>query len=233
MKKQLMKTYGISMNITNNVVTEYINQFYEETTYELKDLRKEAEENHVPIILRDTEKLLKSIVLLKKPIKILEIGAAVGYSSSFFASINEQIEVVTIEADEKTYNIAKGNIKKLGYEDRITLLFGDAREVLIELSESHNDFDLVFIDAAKSHYKAFWDLSIPLVKDDALIICDNILMKGMTASDEFDVKKKYKTSIRKMRDFLDYINNLDYADTSTLSVGDGITISILNKRKGI
>lgn len=218
------------MNITNKVVTEYINGFYKERTTALCELRKEAEANHVPIILRDTEDLLESLVLLKKPTKILEIGAAVGYSSSFFTSLDENIKVTTIEADEKTYETAKANIKKLGYEDRITLLFGDAREVLEKLAENNdNDYDLVFIDAAKSHYKAFWDLSMPIVKDDALVICDNILMKGMTASDEFDVKKKYKTSIRKMRDFLDYINSLEYAKTTTLSVGDGITISILNK----
>ena len=218
------------MNITNKVVTEYINGFYKERTTALCELRKEAEANHVPIILRDTEDLLESLVLLKKPTKILEIGAAVGYSSSFFTSLDENIKVTTIEADEKTYETAKANIKKIGYEDRITLLFGDAREVLEKLAENNdNDYDLVFIDAAKSHYKAFWDLSMPIVKDDALVICDNILMKGMTASDEFDVKKKYKTSIRKMRDFLDYINSLEYAKTTTLSVGDGITISILNK----
>ncbi|MBR5128963.1 MAG: O-methyltransferase [Firmicutes bacterium] len=218
------------MNITNKVVTEYINGFYKERTTALCELRKEAEENHVPIILRDTEDLLESLVLLKKPTKILEIGAAVGYSSSFFASLDENIKVTTIEADEKTYETAKSNIKKLGYEDRVTILFGDAREVLENLAENNDkDYDLVFIDAAKSHYKAFWDLSMPILKDDALVICDNILMKGMTASDEFDVKKKYKTSIRKMRDFLDYINSLDYAKTTTLSVGDGITISVLNK----
>ena len=220
----------LSMNITNKVVTEYINGFYKERTESLTALRKEAEENHVPIILRDTEDLLESLVLLKKPIKILEIGAAVGYSSSFFASLDDNIKVTTIEADKDTYEIAKANIKKLGYEDRITLLYGDAREVLAKLEDDNDkDYDLVFIDAAKSHYKAFWDLSMPIVKNDALVICDNILMKGMTASDEFDVKKKYKTSIRKMRDFLDYINSLEYAKTTTLSVGDGITISILNK----
>lgn len=218
------------MNITNTIVTEYIKGFYKERTDSLAELRKEAEENKVPIILRDTEDLLESLVLLKKPKKILEIGAAVGYSSSFFASLDENIKVTTIEADEKTYEIAKANIHKLGYEERITLLLGDAREVLANLNEAKdNDYDFVFIDAAKSHYKAFWDLAIPLVKDDALVICDNILMKGMTASDEFDTKKKYKTSIRKMRDFLDYINSLEYAKTTTLSVGDGITISILNK----
>ena len=144
------------MNITNTIVTEYIKGFYKERTDSLAELRKEAEENKVPIILRDTEDLLESLVLLKKPKKILEIGAAVGYSSSFFASLDENIKVTTIEADEKTYEIAKANIHKLGYEERITLLLGDAREVLANLNEAKdNDYDLVFIDAAKSHYKAF------------------------------------------------------------------------------
>ena len=127
-------------------------------------LRKEAEENHVPIILRDTEDLLESLVLLKKPIKILEIGAAVGYSSSFFASLDDNIKVTTIEADKGTYEIAKANIKKLGYEDRITLLYGDAREVLAKLEDDNDkDYDLVFIDAAKSHYKAFFFISLYLL----------------------------------------------------------------------
>ena len=79
-----------------------------------------------------------------------------------------------------------------------------AREVLEGMQEEYKDkFDFVFIDAAKSHYKAFWDLAMPLCKKDAVVVCDNVLMKAMTASDEFDKNKKYKTSIRKMREFLD------------------------------
>ena len=141
-------------------------------------------------------------------------------------------DVVTIEADEKTYNIACDNIKKLGFDDKITALYGDAREVLEGMQEEYKDkFDFVFIDAAKSHYKAFWDLAMPLCKKDAVVVCDNVLMKAMTASDEFDKNKKYKTSIRKMREFLDYINNLDYADTCILPIGDGIAMSKLKKEK--
>ena len=89
---------------------------------------------------------------------------------------------------------------------------------------------MVFIDAAKSHYREFWDLAVPLCKDDAVIICDNILMKGMTASDEYDKGRRYKTSIRKMREFVIYINSLDYADTCVLPVGDGVSISVIDKK---
>lgn len=233
MKKQFGKIYGINMNITNEIITEYLNKFYFENTNGLSQLRKEAEENRVPIILRDTELLLKTLILLMKPQNILEIGTAVGYSSSFFASLSEDIQITTIESNEETYNKAINNINKLGYKDRINVCLGDAREVLEELKKEHSSsFDFVFIDAAKSHYRSFWDLSIPLIKDESLIVCDNILMKGMTASDEYDKYKRHKTNIRHMRDFLDYINNLDYAQTTTLAVGDGLALSIINKRRG-
>ena len=233
MKKQFRKIYGINMNITNEIITEYLNTFYFENTNGLSQLRKEAEENRVPIILRDTELLLKTLILLMKPQNILEIGTAVGYSSSFFASLSDDIQITTIESNEETYNKAIDNINKLGYKDRINVCLGDAREVLEELKIEHSSsFDFVFIDAAKSHYRSFWDLSIPLIKDESLIVCDNILMKGMTASDEYDRFKRHKTNIRHMRDFLDYINNLDYAQTTTLAVGDGLALSIINKRRG-
>lgn len=221
------------MNITNEIITEYLNKFYFENTDGLNQLRKEAEENRVPIILRDTELLLKTLINLMKPKNILEIGTAVGYSSSFFASLSDDIHITTIEANEDIYYKAINNIKKLGYEERINVCLGDAREVLEDLKKTHSSsFDFVFIDAAKSHYRSFWDLSIPLIKDESMIVCDNILMKGMTASDEYDRFKRHKTNIRHMRDFLDYINNLDYAQTSTLAVGDGLALSIINKRRG-
>ncbi len=119
--------------------------------------------------------------------------------------------------------LAELNIRNLGFENRIRVLRGDAREVMTGLNEK--EFDVVFIDAAKSHYLSFWNLALPLCRPDAVIICDNVLMKGMTASDEYDIKGKYNTSIRKMREFLVYIN--EQAETSVLPVGDGISISLI------
>lgn len=219
------------MNIINEKVVEYLDTTYKSPSKELELLRKEAEANRVPIILRDSEAFLLTLLKTIDAKNILEIGTAVGYSSSCFVCASGA-EVVTIEADEETYNIACDNIKKLKYDDKITPLLGDARQVLENMQDENKDkFDFVFIDAAKSHYKAFWDLAIPMCKSDAVIICDNVLMKAMTASDEFDKNRKYKTSIRKMREFLEYINNLDYADTCILPIGDGISMSKLKKEK--
>jgi predicted O-methyltransferase YrrM len=221
------------MNITNDIITSYIDTLYKGGDQDMVVLREFAEANHVPIILKDTEGLLLNLFKIKKPSRILEIGAAIGYSSCTFARACD-CHVTTIEADEETYHVAQTNIKNLGCDDKVDILLGDAREVLSELShkvtaEESQLYDIVFIDAAKSHYRAFWDLSLPLCKDDAIIVCDNVLMKGMTASDEYDPKRKYKTSIRKMREFIDYITNLDYADTCVIPVGDGISISCINK----
>ncbi len=212
-------------NITNEIITSFIEGLYYNENEKLKELRDFAEKNRVPIILKDTEGLLAAIMKLKKPENVLEIGTAVGYSACFFVDCCG-CKVTTIESDEEAYDSAINNISELGFSNKITALKGDATEVLRNLE---GVFDIVFIDAAKSHYREFWDLSLPLCRDESLIICDNVLMKGMTASDSFDTKGRYKTSIRRMREFISYINSLDYADTVVLPVGDGVSISIISK----
>ena len=213
------------MNITNDIIGAYIGDLYVNDNNKLMELRTFAEEKHVPIIQKDTEGLLRALLKLKKPAIVLEIGTAVGYSSCVFADCCG-CRITTVEADENMANIAETNIAELGFGDEIKVLRGDARQVLEGLQGEK--FDVAFIDAAKSHYREFWDLIIPLMNRDGLIICDNILMKGMTASDEFDTRGRYKTSIRKMREFVQYINNLDYADTTVLPVGDGVSVSVLD-----
>lgn len=220
------------MNITNSIITSYIDTLYKNENPKLMELRAFAEEKHVPIILKDTEKLLLGLFKIKRPKRILEIGAAVGYSACCFAD-GCGCSVTTIESDMKAYEIAKSNISELGFADKVKVYPGDAREVLLQIAEENNDdkeiFDAVFIDAAKSHYKEFWDLALPMCRDAAMVICDNVLMKGMTASDEYDPRKRYKTSIRKMREFISYIMHLEYADTCVLPVGDGVSLSIIDK----
>ena len=225
------KYMEFTQNITNEVVTKYINRFYQPLTPALGALRQEAEQAEVPIILKETEQYLKTMLAVVKPQRILEIGCAVGYSAMFFAACCGA-EVVTIEKDPETYETACANLRRLGYEDCVTILCGDGEEAVNQLKQEEiAPFDLVFIDAAKSHYREFWDLAMPLCKQDAMVICDNVLMKGMTASDEYDPGKKYKTSIRKMREFIQYITDLPYADTCILPVGDGVSISVIDKGK--
>lgn len=210
------------MNITNDIITAYLDTLYINRNRQLNELREFAEKAGVPIILKDTEELLLQLFRIKKPAKVLEIGTAVGYSACCFADVCD-CQIVTIEIDSETAEIAEFNIRNLGFKNRVKVLHGDAREVMPGLER--DSFDIVFIDAAKSHYRTFWDLSLPLCRHEAMIICDNVLMKGMTASDEYDNKGRYKTSIRNMREFLLYIN--EQAETSVLPVGDGLSISLM------
>ena len=220
------------MNITNEIIASYINSFYEEEDEAFRELRSFAEKRHIPIILRETENILRLLLALQQPSHILEIGTAIGYSSSFFAKAS-RADIITIEKDPSYADAAENNIAQFGFSDRIRVLRGDAEEILIDLPlhlENKNRlFDFVFIDAAKSHYRMFWELILPMCADGAIIVCDNILMQGMTASDVFDPKDKHRTSIRSMREFLTYINDLEYADTSIFSSGDGLSISRIDK----
>lgn len=212
------------MNIINDKVDEYIRGLNKPMNGSLAEMRQFAAEHRVPIILPDTEALILNIIRMKKPARILEVGTAIGYSAACFAFADPQCRITTIESNEDALHIAEKNIRKLGLSDRITIRFGEGQTVIPQLEET---FDLVFIDAAKSHYREFWDESIKLCSKNAVIICDNVLMKGMTASDEFDTRKKYKTSIRRMREFLTYITEQKIADTAVLPVGDGVSVSIM------
>lgn len=214
------------MNIINEKVVEYLDGLYKALTPELFVLRKYAEQNHIPVILKDTETLIISLLKVKKPKRILEIGTAIGYSASCFAEACRAAEIVTIESSVELKNIAVSNIEMLGYQNRISVLLGNATDVLTNMEESQK-FDFVFIDAGKSHYKDFFDEALKHCKRDALIVSDNVLLSAKTVSDEYDPRSKYKTNIKKMREFLDYITNLENIYTSVIPVGDGLAISVL------
>jgi len=223
-----MKIYGINMNITNDDVTKYINGFYKPQSDELCGLRKEAEKQRVPIILKETESFLKFVIKAMRPERILEIGTAVGYSAAVFAMLGA--EVITIEKSPEMAQTAVNNIRSLGLEKKITVLTGDGEEAIRENLKEELMFDMVFIDAAKSHYKRFLDAALPLCRENALIISDNVLLKGATASDAFDPNGRFKTNIKKMRQYLDYITAHPMLDTVILSCGDGLALSRYRKQ---
>lgn len=218
------------MNITNDLVTSYINGYYKPVSEELGELRICGEKDRVPIILKETEVLLGSLLDLKKPVKILEIGTAIGYSGIFFATKCPSAEIYTIEKDEFAYNAAKQNISNFGLKDRIHQFLGDGQEQVEKIRDMGiSDFDYIFIDAAKSHYKRFLEAALQVAADGALIVSDNILQKAMTVSDEYDEGRKHKTNIRKMREYVEFISNDSQLSTTLLSVGDGLAISIYKK----
>lgn len=213
------------MNITNDKVTDYFNSFYQPLDEELADLREQSELENIPLILKETENYFRTFLKIVKPKRILEIGTAYGYSSIFFAKMLPDCTVTTIELSDRNYYIAKDNIKKLGLENRIQVLHDDGISGIEGLIEDCVDpFDMVFIDAAKSHYKEFCDLSEKLCNPGAVIICDNILMKAYLVDSSLDRNRRHRTSVKRMHEFLDYLYDRKDLDVSLLSLGDGLAV---------
>lgn len=214
-------------NIITPQVSGYLDTLYRPLSPFLEGLRMEAEAELIPIILRDTEALLTNLLLLKQPRRILELGTAVGYSALCFATVLPDCQITTLELSPRSCQRAGENIRKAGedYESRICIVAGDARETLPKLEP--NGFDFLFIDAAKGHYQEFWETCLPLCAPGALIVSDNVLYKGITASEDFLTDRRDKTIMRRMRSFLERITTDPGVITSVLAVGDGVAISAL------
>ena len=216
------------MNVINEQVEDYINGFYKPLSKEIGDLRTLASNKKIPIIKKDTETYLISLLSIKKPLNILEIGTAVGYSSIVFASLLKNSKITTIEYKEEMKEEAQRNIDSFNLSDRINVYLGDAREIIKEL-DNKDGFDFVFIDAGKSHYYEYFQDALRLCNKGAIIVADNILMQGKTISNDYDPKNKYKTNINNMRKFVEYITGNDMIKSYLIPVGDGISISIIGE----
>lgn len=216
-------------NIVNELVQDYIRNTLKDKDGLLKELEDYAEKHNVPIVHKEVSDLLKVLLKVQKPKRILEVGCAIGYSSILFAStIGDDVEIITVERNEKMIEKAKENIKLAGFEKNITILEGDAEE---RLKEVEGEFDMIFLDAAKGQYKLFYDMVIDKLKVDGLLISDNILYKGMVAHDDFVIRRK-KTIVKRMRNYLDYICNCDYLNTSLIPIGDGVALSYKQSERG-
>ena len=213
-------------NIVNDLVEDYIRTTLKDKEGLLRELEIYADENNVPIVHKEVSDLLKVLLKVNKPKRILEVGCAIGYSSILFATtVGEEVRITTVERNEAMIEKAKENIKRAGFENNITILEGDAEELL---ANGEGEFDMIFLDAAKGQYKLFYDMIIDKLKVGGLLISDNILYKGMVAHDDFVVKRK-KTIVKRMRNYLDYICNCDYLSTSLIPIGDGVALSYKEK----
>ena len=188
---------------------------------ELKKIKEKALENHIPIIMDDTLEVIAKILTEKKPKRILEIGAAVGYSAMCFSKyLAEDGLIDTIERDEERIEEAKQNFKKVEVENKINLYEGDAVEILPTLNEK---YDVVFIDAAKGKYPFFLKEALRMLKQDGIIFADNILYKGYVMSDYN--KHKQRTAVRNLREYIKETTENPNLETEILEVGDGLAIS--------
>ena len=188
---------------------------------ELEKIKNKALENHIPIIMDDTLEVISKILKSKKPKRILEIGAAVGYSAICFSEYLLDDGIIdTIERDEERIKEAKINFKKAEVEDKIILHEGDAVEILPTLNEK---YDIVFIDAAKGKYPFFLSEALRMINKDGVIIADNVLYKGYVMSDYN--KHKQRTAVRNLREYIKEITENPNLETEILEVGDGLAIS--------
>ncbi len=191
---------------------------------EFEILKKDALENHIPIIMDDTLEKIKEILETEKPKRILEIGTAVGYSASCFVKYSEDVIVDTIELDEERAKQAIENVKKIGVDKNINIMIGNAVEILPTLS---GEYDIVFIDAAKSKYSIFLEEGIRLIRNGGLILADNVLYKGYVMSDYN--KHKQRTAVRHLREYIKEVTENPNLETEILEIGDGLAITRVTK----
>lgn len=209
-------------NINYQYITEFINQNTPDTTPFLAELEIYAKENFIPIINRETRRFLEMLLKLKQPKRILEIGTAIGYSSLVFEEATGAL-VDTIEIDDKAAGLALKNIQKAEKSEKITVYHGDALTVLKVLKQE--SYDAVFIDAAKGKYPEFFRLCFPLLKQGGLLICDNILYKGMVANEALIPRKK-RALVHKLQRFITYLMRHTNLTSSIVPIGDGLIVSI-------
>ena len=187
----------------------------------LKIIKEKALEEHIPIIMDDTLKVIDTYLKEMKPKRILEIGTAVGYSAICFSKYLAEDGIIdTIERDEERIVEAKENIKEMELDSRINIYEGDAVEILPTLN---NKYDAVFIDAAKGKYTFFLEQALRMLDENGIIFADNILYKGYVLSDYN--KHKQRTAVRNLREYIKQTTENEKLETKILEVGDGLAIT--------
>ena len=187
-------------------------------------IEKEAVRDDVPIIRKETGELLRILLQIKKPERILEVGAAIGFSSVFMGeNTGKNTHITTIENYEKRIPIARENFRRAGKEDKITLIEGDATEVLAEMEGT---FDFIFMDAAKGQYIHYLPNVLRLLSDGGCLVSDNVMQDGDIIESRFAVERRNRTIHARMREYLYELKHREDLVTSIIPLGDGVAVSI-------
>lgn len=214
--------------ITDERIASFINSFSSGYDELLTNIRKEAEEQKVPVIRQESGEFIRLLMLIKKPVNILEIGTAVGFSAIFMGRYApESAHITTIENYEPRIIKAKENILNADMSDKITLLEGDAKQILKQLS---GEFDFIFMDAAKGQYGSFLGEAVKLLAPEGLLLCDNVLQDGDVLESRYAVTRRNRTIHKRMREFLYDIKHNKALETAILNIGDGMSLSIKTDR---
>ena len=205
-----MVTYIRSLEVPESAVIEAIEQ--------------EALRDRVPIIRKEMQSFLKVLLMIKRPMRILEVGAAVGFSSILMSEyMPEGGHITTIENYDKRIPIARANFKRAGKEEQIDSIEGDALEVMHGLE---GPYDLIFVDAAKGQYIHYLPEVMRLLGTDGVLVSDNVLQEGDIIESRFAVERRNRTIHSRMREYLYELKHHDQLQTSIIPLGDGVALSV-------
>jgi predicted O-methyltransferase YrrM len=214
--------------IKDERLVTYINSLDPGNNEVLDAIEREALDSFVPIIRKEMQSFLKVLLAMTRPMKILEVGTAVGFSSILMAEYGpKNCHITTIENYDKRIPIAKENFRRAGKEEQIKLIFGDATEVLPKLTGT---YDLIFMDAAKGQYINFLPEILRLLAPGGTLVSDNVLQDGDIIESHFAVTRRNRTIHKRMREYLYELTHHGELVTSLLPVGDGITVSVRKER---
>ncbi|MFA9375344.1 MAG: O-methyltransferase [Lachnotalea sp.] len=215
--------------IVDERMKAYINSLDSGNTPILDIIEQEAIDTYVPIIKKETQSLLKVLLAMKNPINILEVGTAVGFSAILMGEYtNDSCKITTIEKYEKRIPIAKDNFKRANMSHKITLLEGDALDIMKDLDAQ---YDMIFMDAAKGQYIHFLPQVRRLLGDGGVLISDNVMQDGDIIESRYAIIRRNRTIHSRMREYLYELTHASDLNTTILPIGDGVTISVINKKK--
>lgn len=210
--------------IQDERMVSFINSLDREHSEILRAIEKEARESEVPIIRKETQSLLRYLVVAHKPEKILEVGCATGFSSLLmWDASGKTTKITTIEKYEKRIPIANENFVRAGAENDIKLLEGDATEILASLE---GEYPFIFMDAAKGQYPNFLPDVTRLLSKGGILVSDNVLQDGDVCESRYAVTRRNRTIHSRMRDYLYELTHSEVFETVILNIGDGVTLSV-------
>ncbi|MEY8428084.1 O-methyltransferase [Lachnospiraceae bacterium 46-15] len=210
--------------IVNERMIAYINSLDMGNTPLLDKIEQEALDAFVPIVRREMQSFLKVLLAVRRPMRILEVGTAVGFSALLFCEYApEGARITTIEKYEKRIPVARENFRRGGREGQITFLEGDAAEILSNLTET---YDFIFMDAAKGQYIHFLPDVMRLLEVGGVLVSDNVLQDGDIIESHYAVERRNRTIYKRMREYLYELKHDRRLTTSIVPIGDGATVSV-------
>lgn len=210
--------------IVNERIVTFINSLDTKNSEILETIESEARAADIPIIRKEMQSFLKVLLLMKKPERVLEVGTAVGFSALLMSEyVSKECRITTIENYEKRIPIARENFQRAGKEEQITLIEGDASDVLKMLDGS---YDFIFMDAAKGQYIHYLPDILRILPPGGCLVSDNVMQDGDVIESRFAVERRNRTIHARMREYLYELKHNDALTTSIIPLGDGVAVSI-------